>query len=683
MFGLSDIEVIRTASPRSSTKSDLSPSLSPAKASLPNSDFTECNLDQTYMRWEDLRAAYARLEERSRREIAELTDKCAKASSQVKLTRERSSLKQKMEKFENISRESVESGQLRKSFEEIAISYWLLTKDGEQVNSHLQTYVRSLLQGNEDSEGPQEAGDFRKLMASVAHLKREVTEKDLAITMCVVHLNKLSTAVSTLAGQELPLIQKYPELELPELCKALSRLISRQIARPPLDSEVGPRTYFDTGKYIRERKQGLTRVSDSSETPKDKEVEGRELELRLEEIMFDRDLMKKQNSILRQCTGEKLPERERLALFEQLSAKEESVRIQLDIVAEERGHLAKERADFRTKNALKSEEMAKLEAMNERLTKLLMVKKVEAGTSTEASYQSQATNTATLPTLTEQESSTDPVVLLNQAVSTVGLVRMVEKACDPVIPTTLSKKVGVDPGAFSSSKYTNTDKALERSANPTSQAPAKDQTLPPKTPAPALSTEPSRPPRYRDSTQRKAISTRNIVAQQAEAMASAVKVFESAQKNIGMIERHWSHINTRKLQESIKDRKNCITPLRGLQSALMRRKGTMSPFTDFDAEEMEEMRQDGARSCIAYAEDLSDLSFGSLAGGISALDLRDDPQSHYASGQMTPSQLQDPYFDPKHTDLSFKSDCKTPTDPITPRKPQKSVLKRSPQGFRS
>jgi len=635
------------------------------------------------MRWEDLRTAFVRLEERSGREVADLKDQCVRVNSQVKLTRERSSLKQKMEKFEHISRESVESGQLRKPFEEIAISYWLLAKDGEQVNCHLQAYVRSLLQGNDDSASPQEAGDFRKLMESVARLKREVTEKDLALTMCVVHLNKLSTAVSTLAGQELPLIQKYPELELPELCKALSRLISRQIARPPLDSDFGPRTYFDTGKYIRERKRGLTRVSDSVETPKDKEVEGKELELRMEEIMFDRDLMRKQNSILRQCTGEKLPEREKLALFEQLSAKEDNVRIQLDIVAEERGHLAKERADFRAKNALKSEEMAKLEAMNERLTKILMVKKVEAGTGTESSSQSQATNTAALPTLVDQESSTNPVVHMDQGVSTVGLVRLVEKACDPVVPSTLSKKVGVDSAAFSTSKATNTDsqKAVESSGSRPSQPPAKDLALPPKAPAPVLSTEPSRPPRYRDSTQRKAITSRHI-AQQAEAMASAVKVFESAQKNIGMIERHWTHINTKKLQESIKDRKNCITPLRDLQSALMRRKGTMSPFTDFDAEEMEEMRLDGARSCIGYAEDLSDLSFGSLAGGISAMDLRDDP-SHLASGQMTPLQLQDHYFDPKTADLSFKSDIKTPTDPTTPRKPIKSVLKRSPQGLRS
>jgi hypothetical protein len=638
------------------------------------------------MRLEDLRTAYARLEERSTREIAELKNQCAKISSQVKLTRERSLLKQKIEKFEHIAGDSEETGQLRKSFEEIAISYWLLAKDGEQVNNHLQTYVRSLLQGNEDSESPQEAGDFRKLMQSVARLKREVTEKDLAITMCVVHLNKLSTAVSTLAGQELPLIQKYPELELPELCKALSRLISRQIARPPVDSDLGTRTYFDTGKYIRDRKRVLTTANKTSEVQIEKELEGRELELKLEEVMFDRDLMRKQNSILRQCTGEKVPERERLALFEQLSAKEESVRIQLDIVAEERGHLAKERADFRAKNTLKSEEMAKLEAMNDRLTKLLMVKKVETGTCTESSSLYQIANPAALPACIEQGSNTNPLpVQIDKRVCTAELMSMMEKACDPVVPAMFSKKVGVEPGAFTTAKSTNTERQqmAEKGVNPMPQTSAKDLTLPSKPASHVMTTEPSRPPRYRDSTQRKALSTRHIAAQQAEAIASAVKVFETAKKNIGMIERHWTHINTRKLQESIKDRKNCITPQRDLHSSLMRRKGTMSPFTDFDAEEMEEMRLDGARSCIGYAEDLSDVSFGSFAGVMSSLDLRDDSHSHLPSGQMTPLQPQDHDFDPKNEDLPFKSDIKTPGDPISPRKPLKSVLKHSPNVLHS
>jgi hypothetical protein len=115
----------------------------------------------------------------------------------------------------------------------------------------------------------------------------------------------------------------------------------------------------------------------------------------------------------------------------------------------------------------------------------------------------------------------------------------------------------------------------------------------------------------------------------------------------------------------------------------MRRKGTMSPFTDFDAEEMEEMRLDGARSCIGYAEDLSDVSFGSFAGVMSSLDLRDDSHSHLPSGQMTPLQPQDHDFDPKNEDLPFKSDIKTPGDPISPRKPLKSVLKHSPNVLHS
>ena len=664
MFGLSDIEVVRMSSSQPGTPSQ------PAGTSVSFSDTTE-NLmlekEKFDMKFEDLKSAYLRLEERSSQEISELKTQFEKVNLQVKSNRERALLKQKMDKFDQFSREPGNSVQLQKLFEEIAIGYWLLTKEGTQVNRHLQTYVRALLQGNDGSEGPQEPGDFRKLMETIARLKREVTEKDLALSMCVVHLNKLSSALSTLSGQELPLIQKYPELELPELCKALSRLLSRQIAKTPVDTDTTPRTYFDTAKYVRDRKRGLTRVIDPENAENERENVGREVEMCMEEALFERDLARKQNSILRQCTGEKLPEREKLALFELLSAKEENLRIQLDIVAEERGHLAKEKADFRAKSALKSNDMAKLEAMNERLTKLLMVKKVDMSTGMDTTMQSKECGTEDAG----QGSNirTVSVVCVDQICDTEGLVTMVDTPCEPAYFQTHSKKVGVESSQFSVSKGINTITKVtcDRGVTATSHSITGHEQV--KVPPIPLAAEASRPPRYRDSPMRKAISKRDT-AVHAEVMASAAKILSAAEKNVGMIERHWNHINAKKMQESITERKNCITPLRELQSAMMRRKGTMSPYTDFDAEEMEELRLDGARSCIGYAEDMSDISFSSAAAGIPTLDFKDDPYSQLSSGQRTPLQL----ADYRHSESSFKSDSKPLKE--SPQKPIKSALKR-------
>lgn len=259
------------------------------------------DLERTQMVLEDLSSAYTQLQRNVK---------------WLQTGREKALLAQKLRTVEGKCGKVDDFSQLQGLYEEVSVEFWLASRDFSPSNKPFQDFIHSIL--SEKRENNPENDKLNTLLEETAKLKREIRSKDVIIAMCRSEINKLSTHLSPILGISLPLIEKYPELELPQLCQSLFQALSK--GKKPTR-----RTYSDW-----ERVEITTQQA---------EKPFKTMEMDLEELMFERDLARQQNAILRQ--GE-------MAVLGRFQAQEKTIRREIEQIACEKAAILTEKAAILT-----------------------------------------------------------------------------------------------------------------------------------------------------------------------------------------------------------------------------------------------------------------------------------------------------------------------------------------------
>lgn len=264
---------------------------------------TNSDTERAVMRLEDLRSAYIHLQN---------------SVKSAQISREKALLTQKLRIVGKKCEDVRDFSQLQRLYEEVSVGFWLTSRDFQQPNQPFQDFICSLLSEKRDfkAANSQESA----FIEQIANLQREIRSKDVIIAMCRTEINKLSANISPILGISLPFIEKYPEFELPQLCQSLFEALSK--GKKPIR-----RTYSDWGRVETEGKRP--------------EKTTKRLEIDIEELMFERDLARQQNAILR--LGSKDSKNTENSLFARLQAKEHTIRLEIQQIALEKSHIQSEK----------------------------------------------------------------------------------------------------------------------------------------------------------------------------------------------------------------------------------------------------------------------------------------------------------------------------------------------------
>lgn len=270
------------------------------------------DVERAAMRLEDLRSAYVQLQN---------------SVKSAQIGREKALLTQKLRNVGKKCEDVRDFSQLQRLYEEVSVGFWLASRDFQQPNKPFQDFICSLLS---EKRGYKEANSQESaLIDRIADLQREMRSKDVIIAMCRSEINKLSANIAPILGISLPFIEKYPELELPQLCQSLFEALSK-------GKKSLRRTYSDWGRTEIEGKR------------QEKAVKTQEMDI--EELMFERDLARQQNAILR--LGTKDSETTENTLFSRLQAKEHTIRLEIQQIAMEKAYIQSEKQAIFTEKQL-------------------------------------------------------------------------------------------------------------------------------------------------------------------------------------------------------------------------------------------------------------------------------------------------------------------------------------------
>jgi len=258
------------------------------------------DLERTQMALEDLASAYIQLQTDAKR---------------LRTGREKALLTQKLKTVGRKCGHVGDFSELQGLYEEVSVEFWLASRDFLQPSKPFHGFIYSLLSEKRDEQA--ENCKLNALLEQTAKLKREIRSKDVIIAMCRSEINKLAANLNPILGISLPFIEKYPELELPQLCQSLFQALSK-------GQKPSRRTYSDWERM----ETGEKRL----------EKPNKRMEMDLEELMFERDLARQQNAILR--LGEKGSE---IAVFDRFQAQEKIIRRKVEQIAYEKTAILREK----------------------------------------------------------------------------------------------------------------------------------------------------------------------------------------------------------------------------------------------------------------------------------------------------------------------------------------------------